>query len=460
MLSYSSLKNSGKVTLPSVEMWGTNMNILRDPPKSLYTRRIDKVSDTQQVTLQEAETNDRRLENINIYARGVNPMTGVSYNNYNKGGGGANVSPQQQASLPYKVENVRPPLLSQYDLQPLSRLPRDWFYTFSNPEFPQLLDNLRCVDTSKCVRSNVETTEVLTNKLRNIYAPPVKDVEKHLRRTPLTISRDVNKTSLLSPVDPERDHSILKAVTDAQKIAGTLPSSSNLGSASLDYTSVHENGASSAGLDAKMQNKSTKNRAVPFKANPSKKISSGVQPKTVFHDCRKIRVGDIQVPKSIRKHDTASPLQTVPINNRQLQGSVESTKDIRYFSSGQILDQNLPILESKLPAYNVCANVSALNGNSGNPETVHLPELDAKTSAREVETPRLFYFEPRETHMTTKKKLSAAGLVGSSGSFDPRPSSIPVEHFQNQIMKPTKGMERKTNLSHQLNRGGLLGSSV
>ena len=31
-LSYSGLVNHGKLTLPSVDTWGTNMNILRDPP--------------------------------------------------------------------------------------------------------------------------------------------------------------------------------------------------------------------------------------------------------------------------------------------------------------------------------------------------------------------------------------------------------------------------------------------
>ena len=45
-LSYSGLTNYGRVTLPSVDTWGTNMNILRDPPKSVMTRRIDKVGET------------------------------------------------------------------------------------------------------------------------------------------------------------------------------------------------------------------------------------------------------------------------------------------------------------------------------------------------------------------------------------------------------------------------------
>ena len=49
MLSYSSLVNSGKVTLPSVDSWGTNMNIIRDPPKSITTRRRDKVGENSDI---------------------------------------------------------------------------------------------------------------------------------------------------------------------------------------------------------------------------------------------------------------------------------------------------------------------------------------------------------------------------------------------------------------------------
>ena len=40
-LSYDCIRGSSrKVTLPSVEMWGTDINILKDPPKSLFTRAI------------------------------------------------------------------------------------------------------------------------------------------------------------------------------------------------------------------------------------------------------------------------------------------------------------------------------------------------------------------------------------------------------------------------------------
>ena len=49
-ISYSGLSNYGKATLPSVDTWGTNMNILKDPPKSIQTRRIDRVGQTSDIT--------------------------------------------------------------------------------------------------------------------------------------------------------------------------------------------------------------------------------------------------------------------------------------------------------------------------------------------------------------------------------------------------------------------------
>jgi len=133
------------VTLPSVESWGTNMNILRDPPKALFTRRIDKVSATQEITRMIGEdSGDRICEMIKVYPRGINPHVAVSYSNYGTNGGqnrqtnGLNARGNKvccdgrsviggQAKLPYQILNYgsfRPPVFRQEDLLPLSRLPR------------------------------------------------------------------------------------------------------------------------------------------------------------------------------------------------------------------------------------------------------------------------------------------------------------------------------------------------
>lgn len=133
-ISYSGLTNYGKVSLPSIEGWSTNLNILKDPPRSVMTRRIDKVGSTSafNATVDSAGSGDRITEAILHYPRGINPMASVSYsNNGNNGGQGFNGSGNAgggvQASLPYKIMTdgaFRPPIRTPYDLLPLSRLPR------------------------------------------------------------------------------------------------------------------------------------------------------------------------------------------------------------------------------------------------------------------------------------------------------------------------------------------------
>jgi hypothetical protein len=95
---------------------------------------------------------DRMSEGIKVYARGVNPMVSVSYdNNSNNAGsftsgafGQGNYSNQghhtgnRQAFLPYRIGDkgaFRPPIRSQRDLLPLSRQPRAWFQALTNPGF-------------------------------------------------------------------------------------------------------------------------------------------------------------------------------------------------------------------------------------------------------------------------------------------------------------------------------------
>lgn len=150
-LSYSGLTTQAKVTLPSVESWGTNMNILRNPVTSIQTRRIDKVGQTQNILLEQDDSGDRIAECIQVYARGVNPMVTVSYDNASNNAGAlkSNIAGIGQSSLPYKVQNVRPPVGRQEDLLPLSRLNRVWNHAVTNPEFPFYKSARECNTASK-----------------------------------------------------------------------------------------------------------------------------------------------------------------------------------------------------------------------------------------------------------------------------------------------------------------------
>jgi len=168
MISYSGLTNYGKITLPSVDSWGDNMNILRDPPKSIHTRRIDKVGQTSDITSMVDDSSDRACEAINVYARGVNPSVSVSYSNHGNSGISGSLAGLSrpiaglgsQAKLPYTILKdgaFRPPIRTEYDLLPLSRQPRVWTSAFSKPGFVDFSKKLRTCGTAE------ETKEVHNN---------------------------------------------------------------------------------------------------------------------------------------------------------------------------------------------------------------------------------------------------------------------------------------------------------
>lgn len=197
----SALNTKAKVTLPSVEMWGNNMVIQKDPPRSIHTRRIDKVSDTQEITKWIGEDSiDRICENIKVYARGVNPMVSVSYNNYGTNGGQSNQAvgltsqksciQTNQAYLPYRIMRdgaFRPPILRQEDLLPLSRLPRLATQSFTNIDFPNYAKKIMCPD--KC-------TAVFDDRLKCSIRPTAVYKTTQLAEQPYEVKYVMNNPTL------------------------------------------------------------------------------------------------------------------------------------------------------------------------------------------------------------------------------------------------------------------------
>lgn len=178
------------ITLPSVEGWGTNLNILRDPPKAVWTRRRDKVSDTQDITRMIGEDGgDRICEMIKVYPRGINPHVSVSYSNYGTNGGqyrgitGAGIMGKNKAShdgrnamtgqakLPYQLMDAgafRPPLMRQEDTMPLSRQPRASTSVWTQKGFINYISNPKCPSAKNMrqiqnpVHTSVRPTAIIT----------------------------------------------------------------------------------------------------------------------------------------------------------------------------------------------------------------------------------------------------------------------------------------------------------
>lgn len=183
-ISYSAITNFGKVTLPSVDTWGTNMEILRDPPKSLHTRRIDKVGQTSDITTMIDDAGSRVCEGILQYSRGVNPMVSVEYNNSKSmSGKGLQAGGDKQAFLPYRVNRdgaFRPPIQTQYNLLPLSRQPRVWTSSFTNKAFPDYARQATerdDVGKTKDIKSSVLKTSARPTAVYKIQTPLEKPYE-------------------------------------------------------------------------------------------------------------------------------------------------------------------------------------------------------------------------------------------------------------------------------------------
>lgn len=138
MISYSGLTNYGKANLPSIEGWGQTMNIVKDPPRSVMTRYIEKVGQNNYMNDEIEESNDRAAEYINVYARGVNPSVNVSFGNYQNQSLTGNTK-VTQSYLPYRIMKdgaFRPPVMTKEELTPLSRQARPNTTVFTQAYFP------------------------------------------------------------------------------------------------------------------------------------------------------------------------------------------------------------------------------------------------------------------------------------------------------------------------------------
>lgn len=197
-ISYSGITNYGKVTLPSVVGGLGSMNILRDPPKSIMTRRINKVGETSGITSMIDDSGNRACEAITRYSRSQNPMVSVSYGNHGNGnmnGSITNTSGKTAAKLPYRIMQggaFRPPNVRQINTFPLSRLPRTTTSVYTCKDFPDYLKKGMCpesADKTIGVKSELLKTCIRPTATYSIESPIVENFEvKYVIKNPIKIS--------------------------------------------------------------------------------------------------------------------------------------------------------------------------------------------------------------------------------------------------------------------------------
>ena len=116
--------------------------IYRDPPKAYFTKKYEPVNVADIMYMYNADNPNgdptRINENIQMYARGQNPMVEVSYQNAGRASTNTSLG-NVQPSNPYKVEVVRPPLMPAETLVPLSapRIHQNYSIVTNRGIFPQ-----------------------------------------------------------------------------------------------------------------------------------------------------------------------------------------------------------------------------------------------------------------------------------------------------------------------------------
>lgn len=200
MLSFSGLTCHGKSGMPSVEGWGTSTNIMKDPPKSIHTKRKDKVGTTSHITQQVADSGDRYNEVIRKFALGINQFTDVEYNNNasNIGRGSTNnIVPGGvvQAKSPNRIMKdgeFRPPVIAPKDLLPLSRHRRPNTSTVTNKkniDFTRKPYSCEHKKKGREINKNYTTQSVVptkTYKLEKMIGQTMKDYIRE--RIPMYVS--------------------------------------------------------------------------------------------------------------------------------------------------------------------------------------------------------------------------------------------------------------------------------
>lgn len=165
--------HKAKATLPSVDSWSTDMNILRDPNRAIFTQRKTRVGDTSFLNeaIEEEGGSNRSCEFINVFARGINPSVSVSYDNYGANGGQSSAfrqGGQTHAKLPYTIMNggaFRSPLIMPEEKYALSRQPRPFTQSYASKGFADFSRKLRSCGTDQ------NTREVKSETLKACIRP-------------------------------------------------------------------------------------------------------------------------------------------------------------------------------------------------------------------------------------------------------------------------------------------------
>jgi hypothetical protein len=196
----------------------SRIHIYRDPPKAITTRKYEpiNVGDIMYMVRADAEQGgdaSRINEGIQYYARGQNSMVEVDYGNHSAGSMNTSLH-NGQASNPYKIEVVRPPLYPVETLVPLSAPRIHQNYSIATNPFIAPVN----------IASGIDQTEVTNAIVKDVVGGTIKvnpsldyyQIVEQLSREAKTRSEDITLRGNIRPtssysIDNTRENNNLRS---------------------------------------------------------------------------------------------------------------------------------------------------------------------------------------------------------------------------------------------------------
>ena len=299
------------VTLPDVQGYSTNLGIKKEAHKSIHTRKKTYVGSNNDLLNLMSNSDDRILENINVYQRGINPFVSVQMNN--------NTSSSTESYYPYRIMKdgaFRFPLQSPKDLLPLSRLPSkvsNYQTNIQNIQYSNAYIDNNTINTS--IRKDNYVCPLQTNLKDYVGYYPLNsnNIESHIIQSylPYHLHSSVNDM-----VQYKHNNHIISLLS---KISPTQMSSP------ISYTSYQDVKSS-----------------IPIKLNP-----------TSYYDIQSnLQLNSYQTPlqtEQISSHIISDPLQGNPVSksNKPLEINNIQTHSEDYIISDPL--QGNPVCNPSLP---------------------------------------------------------------------------------------------------------------
>ena len=378
-ISYSGIiGNKSKGALPSVESWGTNNNILRDPPKSITTRRIDKVNADGSLNEMMYHSGDRFAENINVYARGVNPSVSVEFGNVgsftaNSGKGLGAFGNGAPGKLPYRILTdgaFRPPILRMEQLMPLSRQPRLVTQCFTNQQFVDYSKTVQCSNPSRQVHDTIIHPSARPTRTIKFQEPVREHFElKYVIENPLR-SNVLTNRSAKANLDTQNQEPIRQAQKDVSHYALSSGVKGNAQFQNYIHSDMElaknvPNYSLNAGVKGNAQFQNYIHSEMELDKNvPNYSTNAGVKGNAQFQNYIH---SDMELEKNVPTYSTKTAKSSTFKTNIQsehdmvLQRNMPShmnvtNKQVNFYTR---LDDNTEmVLERNLPEYNMFSSMS------------------------------------------------------------------------------------------------------